>query len=141
MDKRKVQSVIFYCAQGQGKHFLLLKMNKKRGYLWQNVTGGVDKNENFQDAAVREAAEETGLSTENIQQLIKTDIEFHFCDQWENNVTEKVFFIQVKNKWDVMLDPSEHCEFSWVNEKNISPKSVHYASNFEALQKAMVQNE
>ena len=59
MNKRKVQVVIFRVASNNEKQFLLLKMNEKRGFFWQNITGGVEKSEDFKAAALREAKEET----------------------------------------------------------------------------------
>ena len=47
MKKRKVQTVIFYNASNNRKQFLLLKMNERRKFLWQNVTGKVDKGEKY----------------------------------------------------------------------------------------------
>jgi 8-oxo-dGTP pyrophosphatase MutT (NUDIX family) len=137
MNKRKVQAVIFYCAPDKTKYFLLLKMNERRGHLWQNVTGGVDKNENFEQAAIREAIEETSLSSENIKSINETTLTFEFIDQWENQVVEKVFLIESKTKWDVKIDPSEHVDFKWIEEGKIDSNSVHYQTNYQALMEAM----
>lgn len=137
MKNRKVQSVIFYCAKNNKKHFLLLQMNKRRKLYWQNVTGGVDKAESFKEAALREAIEETNLTVSNLQDILITDLEFNFIDQWEKDVTEKVFLLHCKEPWEVKLDPNEHCNFNWVSEDNITAKSVHFESNYQALKKAI----
>lgn len=137
MNKRKVQVVIFRVANNNEKQFLLLKMNEKRGYFWQNVTGGVEKSENFKTAALREVKEETKIKKGNIISNIDLDMDFEFKDQWENEVIEKVFAFQCKEEWKVILDPKEHCAFKWVSEKDINENSVHYQSNFEALLKVM----
>lgn len=137
MSKKKVQTVIFYTAADKTKHFLLLKMNERRGFFWQNVTGGVEKNENFEEAAIRESREETNIENENIESLISLDLEFSFVDQWKNKVVEKVFALKCKNEWEVVIDPDEHCEFKWVPENQITKASVHYETNYTSLKKAM----
>ena len=137
MEKRKVQVVIFHYAKDNKKHFLLLKMNESRGFFWQNVTGGVEKDEDFEDAAIREVIEETAITDEQILRLCSSTMEFSFHDQWGNDVIEKVFFLQTKDKWNVKIDPNEHCEFKWLSEDEIGPTSVHYSSNYEALNKAI----
>ncbi|MFT6633812.1 MAG: 8-oxo-dGTP pyrophosphatase MutT (NUDIX family) [Bacteriovoracaceae bacterium] len=137
MKKRKVQSVIYYCAENNKKHFLLLQMNKKRNFLWQNVTGGVDEGEDFTQAAIREAKEETNLLDENIKSIQQTQLEYSFTDQWKKNVIEKVFIIHCHKHWEIKIDPTEHHSFKWVLEENISKDSVHYESNYFALLEAM----
>jgi 8-oxo-dGTP pyrophosphatase MutT (NUDIX family) len=137
MKKRKVQSVIFYCDAKKRKHFLLLRVNKKRGLYWQNVTGGVDKYEKYKKAALREAIEETALNKKNIIEMLKTELVYEFHDRWGNDVVEKVFLIYCEDKWDVIIDPSEHCEHKWVREDKITKKSVEFATNNLALKEAL----
>lgn len=133
MKKRKVQSVIFYCDTRGKKQFLLLRVNKLRGLFWQNSTGAVEDDESFEQAAVREASEETGLLKSNIEKIYFTDFEFEFLDRWNNNVIEKVFIIEAKEAWEIQLDPEEHIEFKWENEKDISKESVKFETNYLAL--------
>ena len=108
-------------------------MNKRRNFLWQNVTGSVDTGEEFEKAALREAMEETGLKPENIKKIHTTQLSFEFFDQWKDDVIEKVFILECFNKWDVTLDPSEHVEFKWVKSEDITEESVHFPSNYQAL--------
>lgn len=136
MKKRKVQTVIFYYAPNNRKQFLLLKMNERRKFLWQNVTGKVDKDEKYSDAAVREAIEETGLKRKNIKALYKSKMKFEFRDQWGKDVKERIFFLECFEKWDVIIDSHEHCDFKWVDEKDINRESVHFDSNYRALRAA-----
>lgn len=132
MNKRKVQTIL--CVKkAEDFQFLLLKMNKRRNYFWQNVTGSVEENETFFDAALREAMEETGLSKDNIEKTIPLDLSFEFTDQWDNQVLEKVFLILCKRDWDIKLDPTEHDEFRWIDARAINRTSVHYETNYNAL--------
>jgi 8-oxo-dGTP pyrophosphatase MutT (NUDIX family) len=137
MEKRKVQCVIFYCDAEGLKHFLLLRVNKKRGLFWQNCTGSVEDGETFKMGALREAIEETNLSKENIKSITETNMQFTFVDQWEHYVTEKVFFIQCEGFWDVVLDETEHCEFKWQVESYLDPTLLKYDSNRDALIKCL----
>lgn len=133
MNKRKVQVVIFRVANNNKKQFLLLKMNQKRGFFWQNITGGVEKSEDFKKAALREAKEETNIKKSNIMSITDLEIDFEFKDQWDRDVSEKVFAFQCKQEWDIVLDPKEHCEYNWISENELKPNSVHYPSNYQAL--------
>ena len=137
MKKRKVQSIVFYCDANHIKHFLLLKMNERRNFHWQNITGGVDDGEEYIDAAKRETVEETSISKENIIKIHSSDLNFEFHDGWGNDVVERVFFIQCNKKFNVEIDPSEHSDFKWVAEKEINRSVVHYESNFKALSNAV----
>jgi 8-oxo-dGTP pyrophosphatase MutT (NUDIX family) len=134
MKKRKVQVVIFYCDTNGKKHFLLLKVNAKRGLFWQNITGSVDEGEKFKQAALRESMEETGLDSQNIKQFIKTEIRFCFHDRWGHDVIERVYFIQCLRPWPILLDPKEHCEFKWIGENEVDKNCVEFASNVVALE-------
>jgi 8-oxo-dGTP pyrophosphatase MutT (NUDIX family) len=133
MDKRKVQSVIFYCDANDKKHFLLLKVNERRGLFWQNSTGSVDEGEDFLAAAKREAIEETCISAQNIESITLSDISFTFQDRWGFNALEKVFFIKCKEIWDVKIDPSEHVDFKWIIESEFTPTCLKYSSNSHSI--------
>ena len=133
MKKRKVQTVIFHRTTDNKKHFLLLKMRKDRGGFWQNVTGGVDTDENFDEAALREAIEETAIEKINILNFKSLNYRFEFHDRWDNDVIEEVFSLEAKERWDVIIDPSEHTEFKWVSEEILDETSVHFETNFKAI--------
>lgn len=135
MKKRKVQTVIFHRTTDNRKHFLLLKMRKDRGGFWQNVTGGVDPNENFDEAALREAIEETAIKKMNILNFESLNYRFEFHDRWDNDVIEEVYSLEAKERWDVIIDPLEHTEFKWVSEEILDKTSVHFETNFKALNK------
>lgn len=136
MKKRKVQVVI--CVKELGiPQFLLLQMNAKRNSYWQNVTGSVEDDESFQEAAMRESQEETGIEDKNILTFSELEISFNFIDQWKNDVLEKVYLLECKNKWDVSIDPNEHQQFKWITLNELNSNIVHYSSNFEAIKCAI----
>lgn len=133
MNKRKAQVVLFTNAGDKSKHFLLLKMSGQRNFLWQNVTGSIEDNETFQEGAIREAIEETGLRLKNIKSIIESKLIFTFHDQWQKDVIEKVFAIECHDFWKIKLDSTEHCEYNWIKESELNESSVHYMSNYDAL--------
>lgn len=135
MKKRKAQAVIFYYAENNSKQFLLLKMNERRNHYWQNITGFVEDGEDFIDGAKREALEETSLKLQNVERVEALNTTFEFHDRWGNDVIENVFVIEAKEKWDVILDITEHQDYKWIDEKELTRDSVHYESNYKALKK------
>ena len=135
MKKRKAQAVIFYCAENNVKHFLLLKMNERRNHYWQNITGFVEDHEDFSTGAKREATEETNLNPENIKKVTDLGMIFEFHDRWGNDVIEEVFAIETREKWKVVLDLTEHQDFVWIKESELRRDCVHFDSNYQALLK------
>lgn len=131
----KVQ-VVVYCKENQS--FLLLKTNKARDEFWQNITGGVEKEEDFIDAAKREAKEETKLSLVSGTDLIKNlNLDFEFLSRRNIKAQEKVFLIIKNNLWDIEIDPNEHQEYKWLTEDKITKNSVLYESNYKAIMAAI----
>ena len=120
----------------QDFEFLLLRTNKRRGKFWQNVTGKIEREENFEDGGLREAVEETQLNIEMILDIINLNIPIHFTDQWKRNVHEECFLIILDKKWKVKIDPKEHCDFRWVKRKNIKPSDVKFSTHYKVLKKS-----
>lgn len=137
MRKRKAQVTIFYRDDRGKKHFLLLKTNKKRGEYWQNVTGSVDKDETYQEGALREAMEETGLKSKMIKKIHATELCFQFHDRWGKDVKEKTFIVEVFEPFEVKIDPSEHCDYMWLGEKEISARVFKHINNYLSVVYAM----
>ncbi len=137
MKKRKVQTVVYYQDEQECKYFLLLKTNERRGFFWQNVTGAAEISESYNDAAVREAQEETSLEASNIKRVTPTQLLLTFRDQWGHDVEEKVFIIECFNKWAVQLDPEEHIDFRWVPQYDINKDTFKYNSNYQAILEAV----
>lgn len=133
MKKRKVQVLIYYAAPQGPTQVLLLRTNERRGLFWQNVTGGVEENEDFAIAAMRESKEETGISSEQVLSLEETQLKFDFTDRWNNQVVEKVFLLQAKETFTPVLDTNEHSSFSWRHLDELDQNCVAYPSNWEAL--------
>jgi 8-oxo-dGTP pyrophosphatase MutT (NUDIX family) len=134
---KKAQVVIAAIDQAsQSFNFLLLQTNQKRGCFWQNVTGKLEEQETFEEGGLREAMEETKLKIESIVDIIDLGLKFEFIDQRKRKVIEESFLIILDQKWDVVIDPSEHQDFKWVSINDIKPDSVKHESNLECLKKS-----
>lgn len=139
MDKktRKAQVVVtLYDHERQSFSFLLLKTNERRGGFWQNVTGRMEENETYEEGALREAMEETGLEVEAIRDITDLGVDHDFTDQYQRQVHEKSFLIILDQPWQIKLDPEEHSDFRWLPLTELNEDAVKFSSNFEALKKA-----
>ena len=137
MNKRKVQVILFRTNTNNEKEFLLLKTNERRGSFWQSVTGGVEENEEYKNAAVRESIEETACPNHQMKRLLDIELDFEFHDQWGNDVKEKVFLLEIEGDFNIKIDPSEHQDYKWVHQSLIDEQSVKYEMNYKALKKCI----
>lgn len=111
--------------------FLLLKRIPEKGGFWQPITGNVQEEESFKEAALREIREETGVS--QILRLIDTDYSFDFFDnnRWQH---ERVFGVQVDNNAKIVLS-REHTEFKWATEEEALNEYLKWPGNKEGLRR------
>ena len=126
--KKKIQIVII--AENK---LLLLQFAKLYNGGFQNITGSVEKDETFLEAAHRELEEEIGNSATDLYDL---NIDFYFHDQWENDIHEKVFLCQFEKTRTIKLS-HEHQNFKWIPIEKVSIKDFVFPSNFKAFQKAL----
>lgn len=127
MNKQKIQIVTM--AQGQ---VLLLQFAKYYSGGYQNITGSVEKGEDFKQAAYRELQEEIGIKAE----LTDINLTFNFQDRWGFEVVEKVFLCPLKNIPRITLS-EEHQSFKWVPFDKVTPGDFVFPSNYEAFKKAL----
>ncbi|MFZ4712579.1 MAG: NUDIX domain-containing protein [Bacteriovoracaceae bacterium] len=138
MQKIKRKSQVVILALGpKGLKVLLLRTNKKRGNLWQNVTGSANKGESFTMAALREAKEETGLAYDDIIQMVQLPLAFEFDDRWGKRVYEATFLIVMREVFKPKLDKTEHDKSMWKDCKLIKKVSYGYQTNYETYLEAM----
>jgi 8-oxo-dGTP pyrophosphatase MutT (NUDIX family) len=93
---------------------LLLKRPAKDGDFWQPVTGHVEKEEGYVEAAIREAEEETGL--EFPHQPYFLGLEQDFEGRW-GRAKERAYSLVVKNNGSAPPTPKlseEHEDFAWL---------------------------
>ena len=111
---------------------LLLQFAKDRGEGFQNITGSVEDDESFLEAARREMVEEIGVA----DNVIDIDLSFSFRDRWGYEVLEKVFLYHPHEKPKIAIS-SEHQSYKWKKLQETTKDDFAYATNYEALQKAM----
>lgn len=125
--KQKIQIVTL--AQNQ---LLLLQFAKFHNQGFQNITGSVEKDESFEEAAIRELMEETGLESP----LIDIGLTYRFKDRWGFDVEEKVFLCELASIPSITLS-LEHKSFKWIPVKEVTESDYVFPANFEAFKKAL----
>jgi 8-oxo-dGTP pyrophosphatase MutT (NUDIX family) len=121
---KKVQIIVIEKENLQ--RLLLLQTKEDRNFHWQNITGSVDGDESFEEAARRELLEESGLKGE----IHILDTEFTFKDRWNKNVIEKVFLALVSFTEKVSISSQEHQDFKWKSISEINREDFGYESNW-----------
>ena len=91
---------------------LIIKRSKTAPWMpnkWSLVGGGVEKNENYLDAAIREVKEETSLKVSSLKKIDEVFSEKENCN---------IIFYQTNTfKGDVKLN-FENSKFKWVNKND-----------------------
>jgi dihydroneopterin triphosphate diphosphatase len=114
---------------------LLLQTNPQRGQFWQNMTGSVESDESFLEAAVREINEETGIEIEPTK-LIDLGLEFNFHDQWQREVTERCYLLLLTAPQEITIDAHEHQAYIWKNIHEVTQSDFKYQSNYAVFKHA-----
>lgn len=115
-------------------YFLLLQTRPDRGAFWQPVTGSVEEGESLEQAALREAHEETGLSFVSPFQTIP--FQFEYQGRW-GGAREFGFGVEIQPYGDgfpaVKIDPREHSDSRWVTSEQAF-SMLGYPSNAQMLE-------
>lgn len=131
----KVQVWIYGRATEQDElRYLILQTTTARGSFWQPVTGSVELNESIENAAAREAHEETGLQFQG--PVEKLDYSFEYESRGERLI-EYGFCAAVKIDLNkplplVQLDGREHVAYEWVLA-SVARQRLKFDSNIEML--------
>ena len=121
--------VIVFKKTKTGFVFLLLKRNPQKGGFWQPITGNVEIDETFEQAAMRELQEETGIP--DIKRFVDTGYSFEFFDD-NRQQKEKVFGVEVRTETTITLS-AEHTDFVWVTYEDALSRYLKYPGNKEGL--------
>ncbi|MFP4402514.1 MAG: NUDIX hydrolase [Candidatus Nanoarchaeia archaeon] len=112
---KKIQVIIYRKNSQESLEILALKRTPEKKGEWQPVTGNVEQNETFEQAAKREVEEEIGIS--ETLQCIDLEFEFEYSKN-EKQFQEKVFAIEVDYNKRISLEqnPSkEHIDSIWIS--------------------------
>jgi dATP pyrophosphohydrolase len=116
---RRPESVLVIVYTDDGE--VLLLQRRAPFEFWQSVTGSLDPGESPQDAALRELAEETGLSEE--RRLLDGRISRTFTidprwrDRYAPGVTENTEYewhYRLTGATDIRIDEDEHTDYRWL---------------------------
>lgn len=125
--KKKVQVVII--AENE---LLLFEFNNQipNNYVgFQNITGSVEGEETFEEAAIRELGEEAGIDSK----VIDIHKEFKFFDRWKKDCVEKVYLCHLPKKPEITLN-EEHLFYKWVPMNKVVVSDYTFPTNFEAFE-------
>ncbi len=123
--KRKIQVVVM-----TKKELLLLKTKEERGSFWQNITGGVKKEETFKEGALRELYEESGIFEGKIKYI---GLIFEFKDKRSREVKEKSYLCLLDEKPPkIQIDSHEHQSYQWIEHQEVDESKFGHYTNFLA---------
>jgi len=120
-------------VDAEGRAFVGRRIDNKEGDWWQMPQGGVDPGEDLAEAALRELAEETGITADKasligkLEETIRYDLPDELIGKlWEGKYRgqEQTWFLArfSGGEDDVKLDahdPPEFCEFRWVDPEDL----------------------
>ena len=130
----KVQVFCFYEDGGGLRRVLILRYGEAKGGFWQPVTGSVEEGETPQEAALREAHEETGAAVPS-EALVDTGYEFEF-EAWGKRYREFAFGLRVPDE-SVTLS-HEHQDYRWCSESEAF-RMIRWETNKEGLRRLIAR--
>ena len=123
--------------------FLLFKRVPERGNFWQPITGALEETDKSElDGAYREIFEESGISKNQIIQVIKNVHSFVMNKHYITNkdipeIIELVYGFEVNQDVEVNIHDNaclEHNDFKWVSF-NEAMKMLKWKDNKDAFKK------
>lgn len=116
--------------------------------FWQSVTGSLKWDESKPlDAAVRELAEETGLT--DVSRLRETGIQnqYEIFPEWRyryapgtTHNTEHVFYLELEAEASIGLNQKEHTEYCWLTIDDALVR-VSSSTNHDAIESLKRERE
>jgi len=137
---RQPVQVAIYCVRpsGHSHEYLLMHRLPSGGGIWQAITGGVEDDEDYFSAALRELKEETGLCPRKLE-LIDYSYHFPVLDSMRklyvapvNEITEIIFLAHVGGLAEPVLDGREHDQSRWC-DYDTACRMVFWQGNKESL--------
>ena len=132
----------------ENKVFVAKRIDNPKNF-WQMPQGGVDNNENYYEAALRELKEETSIISVELIQEIDKKFTYILPDNligiiWKGKFkgqTQKWFimrFIGKDNEINLRTKHPEFLEWKWVNIESITDKVVDFKLHvYERIKKEL----
>ena len=134
----------------ENKVFVAKRIDNPKNY-WQMPQGGVDKNENLYEAAIRELKEETSVTNVSLIKEIKGYTTYNLPNNLLGIIWKGKYKGQ-KQKWYVMkftgkdseinisTKKPEFLEWKWINIENLSDKVVDFKIDvYRHIQKELIK--
>ncbi len=141
----KIPISVLVLIHNRNREVLLLERADRPGF-WQSVTGSLDFiDEPFESAAIREAAEETGIdvhalplgSLQNLHHAVQYEIYPGWRHRYPPGVernTEHWFALEVPTDAPIRLAPREHLQYVWLPYQEAAQKCFSH-TNRDAILK------
>jgi len=138
--KQKTRMISHMLVKNEGK-ILLLRRNSDdldNPGSWELPGGAVEFGEHPKETAKRELKEETGIEVKN------SDLKYLMSYTYEKPEKEihllRFFYIcEVKSKSEIKLDPDEHNDYLWVNEREVI--NFPFPDYMEKAWKELINND
>lgn len=133
MKKEFSAGLIIYYQTRRSKKYLLLQYSKGH---WDFPKGHIEAHETKEQAALRETAEETGITVQDL--LLHTGCEYHltyfFRDVHTHELIHKtVYFFAAQSHTTAVHLSEEHLDFVWLSY-GTALKKLTYQNARDALQ-------
>ncbi|MCD1295809.1 NUDIX pyrophosphatase [Methanocella sp. CWC-04] len=110
---KKQVEVWTYAREKEKLLYLILLRVPGLGGFWQPITGGIERGESPEEAALRELSEETGID----KPKKFFNLQSPYCFIWKNKrYIENVFAVEAPST-DISLSP-EHSAYVWAEVDN-----------------------
>lgn len=132
--ERHVSAGGLVCRPENGE-ILVVLISRMGGKVWCLPKGHVEKGESFEEAALREVREETGLESRIVEQL--GDVQYWYYDKWEKKRIFKTvhFFLLSYSGGDVQNHDREVDEARWFSLSK-AEELLSYPSERNIFEKA-----
>jgi len=121
MIKEQSVGTVLFIEESKEKLFLLL--HYPTGH-WDFVKGKIENNESFEQAAIRETKEETGIIDIEFIKDFKEKIEYSFKFNGDIVQKEVIFFLAKTNTKQVKIS-DEHLDYVWLDFNNALNKITY----------------